>query len=110
MAQAALDMGVITTVDLMHVQLKPEDTPPTAADLLHRDPPALQTDDDLQRAINLMEGAGESHLPVVEDLESRRLVGFVHEHDVMQAYHRAIVEARARERAEGFGFVLRKRD
>ncbi len=103
-------IGVITTVDLMHADAGPDGEVPTAATLLHRDPPALQTGDDLHRAINLMEGAGESHLPVVETLESRKLVGFVHEHDVMLAYHRAIVEARAEERGQSHGTInLRRR-
>ncbi|MCB9947369.1 MAG: chloride channel protein [Rhodospirillaceae bacterium] len=103
-------VGVITTVDLMHAEPGQGDVAPTASDLQHRDPPALEANDGLERAINLMEGAGESHLPVVESQESRRLIGFVHEHDVMLAYHRAIVEARARDRTGGFGLATRKHD
>ena len=102
-------IGVVTTIDLMHTDTGPAGLTTTAADLLHPDPPIVQSGDDLQRAINLMEGAGESHLPVVEDLRSRKLVGFIHEHDVMLAYHRAIVEARAEGRTASFGSINLKR-
>ena len=37
---------------------------------------------------------------MVEDRTDRRVVGFVHEHDVMLAYHRALLQARAEERGE----------
>ena len=47
-----------------------------------------------------MDKAGESHIPVVDDHESRCVVGVVHEHDIMLAYHRALMRARAEERGE----------
>ena len=40
------------------------------------------------------------HLPVVEDREGLILLGVAHEHEVMAAYHRALVQARAEERGE----------
>ena len=71
-----------------------------AADIARSDPPVLQESDDVRRALELMDGSGESHIAVVRDKADRRLVGFVHEHDVMLAYHRALVDLRAEAREE----------
>ena len=90
-------LGLITSVDLVHATEgagQGEAAPATAASLLRRDPPVLTRDDSLDDAIDLMDGAGESHVPVVDTKEDHRLIGFLHEHDVMLAYHRAVVEAR----------------
>ena len=43
---------------------------------------------------------GEAHIPVVEDHDSMRLVGVLHERDTMLAYHRALIQARKEERGE----------
>ena len=48
----------------------------------------------------MMESTGEEHVGVVEDRESMKLVGFVHEIDVMVVYNRALLEARREERGE----------
>ena len=71
-----------------------------AIDIARHDPPILVADDDIRRAMEIMDHAGESHIAVVTDTKSRSLVGFVHEHDVMLAYHRAVLQARAEERGE----------
>jgi CIC family chloride channel protein len=47
-----------------------------------------------------MNRTGEEHFAVVADRESRRVVGFVHQVDVMAAYNRALIAARAEERGE----------
>ena len=61
---------------------------------------ALQQEDSLQQALKTMRTAGEEHLAVVENHETMRLVGFVHEIDVMQVYNRALIDARREERGE----------
>lgn len=71
-----------------------------AEDVARKHPPALEPGDSLDRAIALMQDVGEEHLAVVEDHKSMRLVGFVHEVDVMFAYNRALMEARREERGE----------
>ena len=94
-------IGVVTITDLAHAEIPPDaDPPPTAAQLARADPPVLAAGDDVRKAMRLMDSAGESHIPVVEDRTDRRVVGFVHEHDVMLAYHRALLQARAEERGE----------
>ena len=60
----------------------------------------LAADEEVRRAMRLMDSAGESHIPVVADRDSKRVVGFVHEHDVVLAYHRALLQARAEERGD----------
>jgi len=61
-----------------------------AADIARRDPPMLEMRDNLHDAISLMETVQEEHIPVVTNRRERRLVGFVHEKDVMLAYNQAL--------------------
>ena len=61
-----------------------------AADVARRSPPMLEAGDDLQDAITLMATVHEEHIPVVNSRYSRKLVGFVHEKDVMLAYNKAL--------------------
>lgn len=95
-------IGVITMADMALAEQAPGegDTPRTAGDIARLDPPMLQANDELREAIGFIDRAGESHLPVVDDREQRRVVGFVHEHDVLLAYHRALLTARAEERGD----------
>ncbi len=62
-----------------------------AADVARRNPPMLAADDNLQDAISLMETVHEEHIPVVNSRYSKKLIGFVHEKDVMLAYNQALV-------------------
>lgn len=70
-----------------------------AADVARRNPPMLEAGDDLQDAITLMETVREEHIPVVNSRYSRKLVGFVHEKDVMLAYNQALVRLHRNESA-----------
>ncbi|MEM1399653.1 MAG: chloride channel protein [Pseudomonadota bacterium] len=67
----------------------------TAGDMVRKDPPFLSGTDTLDVAMRLIEETGESHVAVLDNIISRRLVGILHEHDVMVAYHRALLEAQA---------------
>jgi len=93
--------GVLTVTDLAQADA-PETggPPPTAGRIARAEPLFLESTDEVRRALRLMDSAGESHLPVVDSRESRRVVGIVHEHDVMLAYQKAILQARAEERGE----------
>ncbi|NNG02592.1 MAG: chloride channel protein [Inquilinus sp.] len=93
-------LGIVTIADLAHAPTPMEGETPTAGDLARRDPPILAADEEVRRAMRLMDSAGESHIPVVADHDSKRVVGFVHEHDVVLAYHRALLQARAEERGD----------
>jgi CIC family chloride channel protein len=72
-----------------------------AADVARLNPPMLQATDNMQDAITLMETVQEEHIPVVRSRYSRKLVGFVHEKDLMLAYNQALVRLH---RDEGAAF------
>ena len=65
-----------------------------AQDVTHLNPLALDVDDDLGKAFRLMESGGEDHVPVVENHDTMKLIGIVHQRDVMHAHSRAILGAR----------------
>ncbi|NBB83869.1 MAG: CBS domain-containing protein [Alphaproteobacteria bacterium] len=108
-------VGVITITDLAQREDDAAEAgreprrPPTAADLARTDPPMLEAEDEIRDAMGLMDTAGESHLPVVDSKDARRVVGFVHEHDVVLAYQRALLQARAEERGESVPDSWRRR-
>jgi CIC family chloride channel protein len=94
-------MGTIMLVDLAEAAFDPSFDPLLRAlDVARPNPPLLAAADDLETAIRTMEGAGEQHLAVIDDREACRLIGFVHERDVMLAYNRALLRIRAEERGE----------
>ena len=55
---------------------------------------------ELDHALKMMQDTGEEHVAVVENRDSMKLVGFIHEIDVMFIYNRALLEARREERGE----------
>ena len=69
-----------------------------ARDVARMKPPVVHIDDDIEAAMTLIETCGEEHVAVVESKESMRLVGVLHERDIMAAYHHAVLETRASER------------
>jgi CIC family chloride channel protein len=93
-------VGVVTLADLAHAEPSEGTDACTAADACRANQPVLAVGDGLQEAMSLMDKAGESHIPVVDDHATKCVVGVVHEHDVMLAYHRALMRARAEERGE----------
>jgi CIC family chloride channel protein len=93
--------GVITFADLGNYAFDTDkDDRLAARDVMRRRPPLLHAEQDLEQAIKTFTVSGDVHVPVVEDRESRRLLGIAHEHEVMAAYHRALVQARREERGE----------
>lgn len=90
--------GMITFAGLSeHALDTSRDHELTAIDVSRRHPPTLDAHDDLEQAVRLFASAGEPHIPVVEDADEMRLVGVLHEHETMLAYHRAMLEARREE-------------
>ncbi|MEK9662003.1 MAG: chloride channel protein [Alphaproteobacteria bacterium] len=61
--------------------------------------PVLTADDDLERAMMMINAEGEHVVPVVADKEGMRLVGLIRELDVAEAYNRALLRARDDEHA-----------
>ncbi len=71
-----------------------------ALDLARRSPPFLQMSDDLQKAIRRFTEVDEGLLAVVDSSDGMRLIGCLHERDVMRAYNNALVAQRAEEHGE----------
>ncbi len=85
--------GTITLTDLAENAFDTShDDTLCARDVLRPNPPALTVDDTLERAVRLMDGAGEEHIAVMDSEKAHHLVGVLHQRDVMQAYHRAFLE------------------
>lgn len=91
-------VGTITLIDLAEDAFDhTHDGEVKAIDVCRRDPPVADRDDDLEEAMWLLEGAAEEHIAVVDDSGTMRLVGVLHERDVLAAYHRAVLETRKEE-------------
>jgi len=94
-------VGTITLADLSEAAFDTSmDGLLNADDVARRTPAMLAAGDGLDRALSEMNRTGEEHFAVVADREGRRVVGFVHQVDVMAAYNRALIAARAEERGE----------
>jgi len=68
-----------------------------AIDVCRRAPPLATVDTDLEDAMNLLEECNEEHIAVVNNLDDKRLMGVLHEHDVMARYHQCILDTRREE-------------
>jgi len=68
-----------------------------AIDVCRRAPPVATVDTDLEEAMNLLEDCNEEHIAVVYSRDDMRLMGVLHEHDVMARYHQCIIETRREE-------------
>lgn len=93
--------GAITFEDFAEAVFEPDrEAPPIACDLVRRTPDALVPEDDLETALRLCDVNREEHLPVVADRAGQRVVGEVRYQDLVLAYNRALLAARAAERGE----------
>jgi CIC family chloride channel protein len=91
-------LGTVGLADLADVAFDPEvDDLVRAGDVARLHPPVLRPGDDLETALKLMRDTGESHVAVVAEGEPAAFLGAVHERDVLDAWNRALVEARAEE-------------
>jgi CIC family chloride channel protein len=93
--------GAITFEDFAEAVFEPDrEAPPSACDLVRRTPDALVPEDDLETALRLCDVNREEHLPVVADRAAQKVVGEVRYQDLVLAYNRALLAARAAERGE----------
>lgn len=93
--------GTITLQDLSGTAFDTSlDSLINAEDVARRHPPVLAPHDMLEKAMKLMDEVHEEHIAVVDDISTMRVVGFVHQVDVMNAYNTAIMQAHADERGE----------
>ena len=67
----------------------------TAAELAQPCPVVLRGSDDLATAFSRCRVHEEEHVPVLEDGDSRRILGEVRFSDLLRAYNQALLEARA---------------
>jgi CBS domain-containing protein len=67
---------------------------------VHRTPVVLVPQDDLETALRLCEMNDEEHMPVVDNGRDMRVIGEVRYQDLVLAYNRALLAARAAERGE----------
>ncbi|MBU0726462.1 MAG: chloride channel protein [Alphaproteobacteria bacterium] len=94
-------LGILTLADLGSAAFEGEvATAPTARQAMRTPPPFLSAEDDLEAAVKLFSQIEEGLLPVVEDRRSMRLIGCLHERDVMRAYNKALIRLRAEEHGE----------
>jgi CIC family chloride channel protein len=93
--------GTITLADLSESALDGSlDGLLNAADAARQHPPVAVASAGIDQALRLMRESGEEHIGVVESRQSMRLVGFLHQVDVMLAYNRALMAARREERGQ----------
>lgn len=91
-------LGVLTYADLHRAVAELDDAAAAnALDVARRNPPVLVADDDLARALEVMQSEHEEHVPVVADRDSLIVVGFLHDRDAVHAYNRALLQARQEE-------------
>ncbi|WP_142848717.1 chloride channel protein [Telmatospirillum sp. J64-1] len=88
---------------ITHADLPDQDGDAVADAIARPNPPVVAATDHLGQALNLMLSTGEEHLAVIDSHETRRLVGCIHESDVLIAYTRALVRQRAEDRGERHG-------
>ena len=92
-------VGTVTLADLREMAFDHEfDNLVNASDVAQVHPPVLSADDDLATALKMMHDTGEEHIAVVQDTESMKFLGCVHERDVMESYNHALLESRREER------------
>ena len=72
-----------------------------AEDVCRNHPPVLAEADDLEAAMALMDSVQESIVAVIDNRDDQRLTGYVRQRDVVRAYDRALMQARAEEYGEG---------
>ncbi len=94
-------VGSLTFASLRGITLDDElDQLINARDIARLNPPVLCAGDDLEDALHLMERHHEDSLPVVNDRESRIVVGILHHKTALIAYNQALLRARAEEHDE----------
>ena len=74
-----------------------------AGDLVERQPAQVTLDDDLALAMNLFSNSDVQEIPVVDRDNARKLVGSIHERDVLMAYSREVMR---RDLAGGVGSTV----
>ncbi len=87
--------GTVTLPDLSEMAFNDAyDNMMLAGDVLRERPPVVCAADDLEKALALLESESDGHIAVVDGIRTMRLIGVLHERDVLVAYHKSVLEAR----------------
>ena len=94
-------IGVIAFSDLVQAALDPA----SAADLTARDiasphPLFLAMNENLEKALSVLERVPEDDVPVVRDPQTLEVVGLVRHHDVLTVFNQALLDVQAEEHNE----------
>ncbi len=93
--------GTITFADLRPIAFEPGmDDLINALDIAHADPHVLEADSNLEEALRVMEELSITRMPVVDSFDGMKVVGVARYRDVLRAYTRVLLQARAEERGE----------
>ncbi len=65
-----------------------------AIDIAHINPTLIAIDQNLEDAIHVMGNCQDEYIGVVDNLDSRKLIGILYECDVIRAYHTAVIKPR----------------
>jgi len=57
----------------------------------------IEGDDNFERALSLMDAAGENHLPVVDNTQNLVVIGILHHNRALREYNKALPFAHAEE-------------
>lgn len=88
-------VGTVTLPDLSEVAFNDiYDNVLTAEDVIREKPPTVCVGDDLEQALAVLENAAEEHIAVVDGKKTMRLLGVLHERDLLLEFHRSVREAR----------------
>lgn len=87
-------LGIVSLAELKSLLVRRESLRHgiIALDLANEQPPVCRPDDDLRDAMVLFGSSGLSELPVIDDPESRRLVGALRHRDVVAVYNQDILQ------------------
>lgn len=93
--------GTLTLPDLPEQALDGSDAGPlTAREIARPNPPLLASSDNIGDALHLMHETGENHVGVVDTMDSLKLIGLIHQIDVIVTYNRALLESREEEQGK----------
>lgn len=83
-------VGTIGFKEIAAVTQTPGESPKTAKDIAHFDPLVLAADTSLEDALDRLEFGNTDHVPVVENLQTLKVLGLVRHKDLLIAYNRAL--------------------
>ena len=85
-------VGTIGLREISGLAGTPLSTDAVARDIARFDPVVLAADTALEQALDQMEYSDEDMVPVVDDLQSYKVLGLVRHKDLLAAYNQALLE------------------